>query len=449
MKTGFFLLFISLLFVVNAYAQKAWSLQECVDYALQNNIQVKQTELQTALSELNKSDRKLNMFPTLNGDASQNFSYGRSVDPYTNLYIQQNTQSTNFSLSSGVILFNGLQLLNSLKQSNLDCMASRYDLNKIKNDISLNVCAGYLQVLFSNELLMQAQTRLNAIKKQRDVTKALVDAGNLAQGNLYEIDAQVANEELQLVNAENALKQAYLDLTQLLNLTTTEGFTVTDPKVEVPSTESIGLSSEAIYATSLSVMPEIKSAEFKLQSAEKGLAIAKGAYYPRLSAYGSIGTTYSDRIKDFDATTQTLTEVSFGKQMDRNFNQSFGFGLSVPIFNGNQARNNVSRAKIQMQSQSFALDQQKQLLYKSIQQAHTDASAAKSRYDASQKSLEALQTADDYTKKKFNAGLLTSLDYITSQKNLTKAQSDLLQSKYDFIFRLKILDFYMGKPLGF
>lgn len=254
---------------------------------------------------------------------------------------------------------------------------------------------------------------------------------------------------MQQVNAENALKQSYLDITQLLNLTTIEGFSIIDPKVDVPASETMSLSAEAIYATSLTLMPEIKSAEFKLQSAEKGLAIAKGAYYPRLSAFGSIGTTYSDRIKDFDSSSFSLVEVPFGKQMDRNFNQTFGFGLTVPIFNGNQARNNVSRAKIQMQSQSFALDLQKQQLFKSIQQAHIDAGAAKSRYDASEKSLTALRTADDYTQKKFNAGLLTSLDYITSQKNLTKAQSDVLQAKYDFIFRLKILDFYMGKPLGF
>ncbi|MEO5570877.1 MAG: TolC family protein [Bacteroidia bacterium] len=458
---------------LNSFSQKIWTLKECVDYALANNIQIKQSELSTQISETYQSENYYNIFPSLNGSGSFTNGSGRSIDPTTYTYTTRDIQTGNIGLNSNFTIFNGFQLQNILKQSKLNFMSSKYDLEKIKDDISLNVAASYLQVLYSNEQVKASADRLDALVKQKNRTKLLTDAGTLPAGSLLDADAQVANEEYTKITAQNSLTSAYLTLTQLLNLDSIGDFKTENPKVEIPDESVLNIPVSDIYEVASKTKPEIKSAEYKVLSAEKGLAISKGAYMPRVSWFGSLSSTYSsesqtavgDPVYSGLYPTGGVTgggdtvyspyysynydDTPLKDQFNNNFYKSTGINLSIPIFNGLSARNSVKRAQLNYEYAKLNAENTKNQLYKSIQQAYADAVAALNKYKASEKSVEALTQSFTYTEKKFNAGLITSLDFLTARNNLTQAESNLLQAKYDYIFRLKVLDFYQGKPLAY
>lgn len=466
-------LFFCFAFFTAAPAQKAWSLQECIDYALKNNITVKQTEISSFAAKDNVLQSMGSMMPSVNGSASHNINYGRSVDPFSYTFTTESVQSDNFSVSTNVTIFNGLELLNSFKKSKLDYMASRYDLAKIKNDIALNVAAAFLQVLYSQENLKAATDRLDAASKQRTRTQALTDAGTLARGSLLDAEALHATEELNKVTAENNLITSKLNLVQLLQIDSASTIEVQDPAISIPDKSSMQQTPVEIFSIALKNLPEIKSAETRTLGAAKGLAIARGGRFPRLSMYGSLSTGYSNQSQRYAGQpvfqgyipsgavtssgedvlqpfyTYSFEDIPFNNQLDNNYNKSFGFSLSIPVFNGFGTYTNVKRAKWNLENSKLSNELTKDNVYKSIQQAHADAQAAQNRYTAAEKSAVALQEAYIYTEKKYDAGILNSLDFVTAKNNLNKAQSDMLQAKYDFILRLKILDFYSGKPLSF
>lgn len=471
MKKIFFIACAALV-AQNAFAQKVWSLKECVDYALQNNISVKQSEISSLVSETNQTQSFFNFFPSLNGSGSYSTNSGRSVDPTSYQFTTSTIQSGNVSINSSVTVFNGFQLQNQLRQSKLDYMSSKYDLEKIKDDISLNVAAAYLQVLYSNEQLKASNDRLEALKKQRDRTKLLTEAGTLPAGSLLDAEAQVANEEYTKITAENSLVSSYLSLTQLLNLDSIGDFKTENPKTEIPDQSILNIPVSEIYAASLKIKPEIKSAEYKVLSAQKGLSISRGAYFPRVSLFGSLSSSYSSEsqtplnepgiIGYYDSQSITsggetvlspiysnfvYKKTPLKDQFDNNFYKSVGVNLSIPIFNGLSSRSAVQRAKLNYENAKYSAEFTRSQLYKSIQQAYADAVAALNKYKASEKSVDALTQSFKYTDKKFNAGLITSLDFLTARNNLTLSESNLLQAKYDFIFRLKVLDLYQGKSI--
>jgi outer membrane protein len=467
------LLIVAFAIFIQADAQKKWSLKECVDYALENNLLIKQSMINADISRVNYNQNFAAFFPSVNGSVTQSFNYGRSVDPTTNVYSNQNINGMQGSISADVTIFNGLRLQKIYQQSKLDYTAGKYEIDKIKNDVSMNTVADYLAVLYARENLKAANDRVDVTTKQRNNIKLQVDAGNLAQGNLLDIESQQAQEELVVVNAENTLRQSILTLTQEMNLDSTEGFAIDEPIIDIPDQSILALTPEAINATSQGIMPEIKSSDLKFQSAEKGIGIAKGTYYPRLSAFGQLSTNYSNQSKKLDGTPTynglvpttagyvtasgepvlvpdykfNFVNTPFGKQVDNNFNKAFGLSLTVPLFNSMSTKSNVDRANLQMKYASYNFDLQKQQLYKSIQQAHIDAINASKKYQAATKSVDALKTSFSYTEKKLAVGMINMVDYTTIKNNLAKAESDLLQSKYELIFRIKVLDFYMGKPL--
>ncbi len=475
-RIHFFIVAALLLIPATIQAQKIWTLQECVDYAARNNLQVKQAIIRTEQSDMNQTQNLLSMFPSLNASGSYSNNFGRSVDPFSYQFTDRNVKSANFSVSSNVTLFNGFQLQNELKKSKLDYMADKYDLEKLVNDISLNVAAAYLQVIYSKEQLQSAKDRVTASMQQRDRTKLMVDAGLLAQGSLLEAEAQLSNEELARVNAENSLNISLLTLSQLLELESAGSIEVESPKVDIPDQSALAMSPEEIFSSSVKSKPEIKSAEFRMQSADKSLSIARGAMFPRISAFGSINTGYSNqtsRLKslggdylgdvitpyyvatpagNYPVFTPTYSGAAFedspfSSQVEDNLNKSVGVNINIPIFNGWSTQTNIKRAKLNSENAKYSAQITKNQLLKSVQQAHADAIAAMNRHTAAQKNVKSMEESFRYTEKKYEAGLLNSLDFITIQNNFSKAQSDLLQAKYDFIFRLKVLDFYLGKPL--
>lgn len=470
MRRLLFLLFMIFSFAFQTNAQKKWTLEECINYALENNIQVKQSQLASESDKITALQNKLNALPNLNGSVSHNYNWGRNIDPTSNSYTDEQTQSNSFALTSSIDLFNGFQKINTIRQSESNYKASRYDLEKMKNDIALRIAQAYMQILFNKEQVDNQQNQVNISQLQIERTKKLFDAGTVARGSLLDIQAQAALEEANLIAAQNQLELSFLDLVQLLDLKSSADFDIAKPDLKVENEITL-IPSSQIYAYSSTVMPEIKSAEFRLESSYRGLAIARSFRYPSLSLSGYYGSNYADnfmKIKSFTVTdnvptnytvagtnqaiVQKLTtyefeKMSFKDQLDRNLSKSLRFSLNIPIFNGYQVNANVKKAKLNALNAEYNLQLTKNQLQKNIEQAYADAQAAFKNYKASQKTVASFQEAFDYTQRKFDVGMINSIDYNDAKNKLIKAESDLLKAKFNFVFKKIILDFYQGNPI--
>lgn len=473
MKKYIFLLG-GILFAIHSFSQqKPWSLQQCIEYALQNNIQVKQNRLNARLSEASLLQNKMQMLPSLNGSVSNSYNSGQRVDPFTNQFVAGDwTQSQNYSLNANAILFGGFQVLNTIKQNKYDLQASEQDILKTQNDISLNIASAYLQILFSQELLATSKSQADITKLQLDRTQKLVDVGNLPKGSLLDMQAQMASEDVNIVNAENNLSISKLNLIQMLNLDSADSFSIVVPEITMPAEAVINSTADQIYQAALAKQPEIKSSELKLMSSEKGVSIAQAGRYPRLSLNASYGTGYSGARKElvgtpifkkftpngsitgsgdlvyeptFDATYET---TPLNTQLQNNINRSVGLFLNVPLFNNLQTSTAITRAKINRENAALSLQLQKDNLKKSIQQAYNNAYSSLKKYQASKKAVDAMEESFKYTEQKYNVGATNTTEYNDSKNKLTKAKSDLLQAKYDYVFKLKVLDFYQGKTIS-
>jgi outer membrane protein len=474
LKTILFFFFISVLTIKaqEPVPAKSWSLEECIDYALKNNIQVKQSELNTELSNINLTQSKGNLLPSINGNASHSYNIGRTIDRFTNQFADAQVLSQQLSISGDITLFSGFQNLNSIKENRYNYLASKYDVDKMKNDVSLNIATAYLQVLYSMDAVDIARNQISLTTTQVNRAKILVEAGSAAKGSLLDIQSQLALEELTLTEAENQLDIALLSLTQLLNLPSPEGFTIIKPDLSTINESLLTSTPALIYTSAVSNLPEVKSAEYKSKGADKAIDVAWGGLSPRLSFSAAYGTGYSgasqrligDPIYSFAPNgsftssgdtvyspfvTNGYEKTPFSAQYKNNVNKSFGFYLTVPIFNRLQTKTAIDRAKIQKLSADLTIESTKLQIQKNVQQAYADANAGLKKYTSSLKALEAIQESYRYTEQKFNVGMVNSTDFSTAKNKMIKAQSDLLQAKYEYVFKSKVLDFYQGKPLKF
>ncbi|MBN3034555.1 MAG: TolC family protein [Bacteroidales bacterium] len=457
---------------VTAQEQKVWSLEDCITYALDNNIDIKKQQLNLDLMDETLLQSKLGMLPSLNGYAYHGYNWGKRVDPFTNEFATDRVRSNNFYASADFTIFDGFQKLNTVRQNQLELLATRYDLDAFMDDISVMVATYYLQVLYYMELQGIARNQLEITTLQVERTSKLVEAGTLAKGDLLVIEAQMATEQLARVQAENNLSLALLNLTQLLELPTPEGFSIEKPELGLLEMPEQVLKPEEVFGYAVMNRPEIKSAELRVESYDKGLSIAKGSLSPRLSLSGSYGTGFSGANQvGIDPVTFTpvigITEISgekvysisdyttyssyetkgFRDQLSDNVNRALGFSLNVPIFNGWTGRYTIARAKIQQEQAQHDLKLKKNTLYKTIQQAYNDALSALKQHEAAAKKVNSTRESFKYSEQKFNVGMINSVDYNNAKKELNNAESELLQARYDFVFRTTILDFYMGKPL--
>jgi len=432
--------------------EKEWSLEECVTYAIENNIDIKQqvilTEYQKNALDLSRMSRQ----PTLMGSAQHNYSFGRALDETTYQYVdQQNVQSNNFYVGGNMNLFNGLQTNNTIKRNKFNLLASEADLNNIKDNIGLSVALFYLQVLLNKELVTATENQLDITRQQIEKSRKLVVAGSVARGNLLQIEAQAAQEEVQLITIQNELETSVLNLTQLLELKSPQGFKVSVPEINVDTNSIISGNIDEIFEIALGVRPDIKSSEYKLAASEYDLKIARGARSPHITLNHSINTGYSD-IREQVVSIDPVTGPVFGKypfsdQISDNLNYGIGFSLNIPIMNGWQISKNISNSKLAIKSSEYTLEGTRKQLYKNIQQAYTDASAAMKKYNSSMKAVVSTEESFRYTEQKFNVGMITPVDYNAAKTQLLNAQSDMSQAKYEFIFKTKVLDFYKGLPL--
>lgn len=431
---------------------KIWTLEQCIQHAIDNNITIKQQELQTQYQANTLKQSKLGQLPSLNGTASNNYSLGRALDETTYQFTDnQNVISSNFYAGTSMNLFNGFQTYNRIKSNEFELEASLRDLEVIKNNISLYVTLGYLQVLLNKELVLATDNQLKTTLEQISKTSLMVEAGSLARGNLLEIQAQSAREESQLINMENNLSLSYLDLAQLLELESPEGFEIISPKIEIDNVGTIEGDVNSLYTEAENIRPEIESARLKLKSAEYGLKIAKGGRSPRLNMSATFSTGYSDirqKLLGIDPITgPTYGPYSFGDQLNDNINYGIGLSLNIPIFNGWQVNTNISNSRISIKNSEYVLSGERKKLYKNIQQAYADAEASLKSYYASLKAVESMEEAFRYSEQKFNVGMVTPVEYNAAKTQLLTAQSDLAQSKYQYLFKIKVLDFYRGKLL--
>lgn len=468
-----FLLSLSLLvgFSQNGSAQELITIQQAVENALKNNLTIKQAELSAALSVENLSQSKYALLPTVNGSASFNQNFGRSIDPSTNQYISQQFSSASGSLSAGVDLFNGFQKLNTIKQNKLLLDAEKTNVEKIKNDLILSVVTSYMQILYNKDLLAASEQQLKVAQQTLSREQALLDAGNKTLADISQAKSQVAVAELNVTNAQNNLSISYLTLNQLMEQPSEYRFEVQAPLINDIKSAQSSIDISSVYASALNSFPDIKLAALRTAAAERGISVAKGTYSPRLSLGGGLGSNFSSsreavvsrtpieveigRVQGTgvpviqDSFITTFEKQRFNDQIKDNFNQFVGINLSIPIFNGFAARSNVRRAKINYQNLRVQESLAKNNLNKVISQAVVDLRAAESRYTSTQNAFNAQKDAFYVVEQRYNVGLVNSLDYSTAQTNKNKAEIDMIQAKYDLIFRAKVIDYYLGKQITF
>ncbi len=438
MKKLVFLLFI-LSSIATQAQDKKWTLNECVDYALENNISVKQNELDLQNAEINKKDAFGNFLPSLNASAGYSWSIGLGQDPVTFSAVNATTKNLSGGISSGVDIYGGLRNLNQLRRSNLEILAGQYQLDNMKDNISLNVANSFLQILFNKEQLIVLNAQNEVTKEELQRTEDLVDAGALPRGDLLEVEATIASQEQQIVNAENNIILSKISLAQLLLIEDYQNFDIVDNDYNVPPTRILNETPEAIIAKAKEERYDVKIAKNNSEIAEYNLKIAKGALQPSLRGSYSFGSNYF--------TSGLFDTPDFETQMTDNKSHNISINLSIPIFNGFSARNNVKRNQISLERTKFQLEQANLDLETTVYQAYNDAKGALKAYEAAQKTLTAREEAFNYSKERYDVGLLNAFDFSQSQNRFEAAQSEVVRTKYDYIFKLKVLEFYFGIPI--
>jgi outer membrane protein len=450
-KTHVLLAFVLFLGFTAAAQTKKWTIQECVEYALKNNISIKQSELDVRLADIDKKAAIANFFPNLNAQLGHSWSIGANINPVTNARENQTTQFTQASLSSSVDIYNGLQNQNRLRSAKLVQLARQYQLSKMQDDISLYVANAYLDILFNRENLKVQQGQLANDEKQLTRSKELVDAGMVPRGDLLDMKATVASDKQKVVAAENALLLSRLSLAQLLRLEDFANFDIADVEIEPTPSPVMAETPEAIVAKANEVRVEIKIAKTNLDLAERDIKIAKGALQPSLSFGYNFGTnaSYSDRIVGVDSNGVPIIAgpLPVFDQFSNNKGHNFGLQLNVPIFNGLSAKSNVDRAKVDYERTKNAFDQAKIDLETNVYKAITDTKGALNTYEASIATAEARAEAFNYAKEKYAVGMMNAFDYNQAQILYINSQSDVIRAKYDYIFKMKVVELYFGIPI--
>jgi outer membrane protein len=417
-------------------AQDVWNLQRCIEHAINHNLSIKQQEASRNQSEVELNTAKWSRLPNLNGNVGQSFNFGRAIQA-DNTYGNRNTRNTNFSVGTNIPLFTGLQIPNNIGLARLNLKAATEDLQKAKEDISIQVASFYLQVLFSKELMKVAESQVSLSKKQLERKVTFYQNGKASEAEVYEAKARVAQDELSAVQAENNYQLALLDLTQLLELPTPDGFQIATPELDI-TLGNLTLP-EDIYIQALLNKPVIKAAQYRLEGADKTIRIAQSAYYPQLNFGAGLSTNYYNM--------SGIENASFSSQWHQNFNKYMQLSLSIPIFNRFSTRNRVKSAKIQKNALQWRLEETKKALYKEIQQAYYNALAAEAKFKSSQSASEAAEASFQLMNEKYANGKATATEYNEMRTNWMRALSDHIQARYDYLFRSKILDFYKGLPL--
>ena len=464
---------VILICAVSAKAQDKWDLRKCVDYAVANNISVKQTDLQTRFSNLTYQQSKMSQYPTLNFQGSTGFRLGRSENPATGILQDNNFLNAGLSLQSGVTLFNWFVKKNTIESNRLSNEADKAEVKKIQEDIALNVAVAYLQILLAREQVNISRVQVNTTAEQLSTTRKKVDAGALPELNAAELEAQLSRDSSNLISAESSVQLFLLQMKAVLNLDAGVTFDIETPPVDkIPIGTLAELQPEAVYSLALINLPQQKVIDLRLLAAKKSVEVSKGQMYPLISGYGGLSSNYVNiKIPQYSVGTpqstgafvnvgantydvlapsyvQTGEKVTpIGRQFKTNFSQNIGIGLGIPIFNGGSARTNWERSKLQVQQWELTKEQDNQKLKQDIYKAHNDATSAIQKFNADKKSVETAAKSFGFAQKRYDLNLLSTFDLLTSQNNLLRAQIQALYSQYDYVFKMKLLEFYRGQGI--
>ena len=455
MKTKFSLLLAFLTIAISFAQDKQWTLKECVDHALENNLSVQRAKFTTDLRNEDINTAKGSKLPGFSASANQNFSFGSGFDAASNSRVSVDRRSNSFGLSGSITVFNGFRIKNIYEQSKVSYEASLLDLEKMKNDISLNIVNSYLNVLFNKENLKIAESQLEISRQQFERTKGLVEEGVQPKGNLLEVEATKINDENAIVTAQNNVDLSLLTLSQILQIPNA-GFDIQDVPISIESVALLYNNTNEIFEKAVNNQPEIKSAELGLKNAETQIEIAKADYLPSLTASAGLNTVYNHtqgRSDDFlipdpnNPGQSLLIKNGFFDQLDNNLGQFVGLNLNIPIFNRGQVKANVNRAKINQKISAVNLSDQKLALREAIERAYINAKATLKEYEAANKSVEAQLISFEYAKQRYDLGVTNSFDFEQVRNRLVNAQATLTRAKYNYVFRTKVLEFYYGIPL--
>lgn len=458
-------------FAVLAQAQDKWDLRRCVNYALTNNINIQQNQVQERLNDLIYKQSKDGRWPTANFTGSGGEQFGRNVDPTTNLFTNTNISFLNVGLQSGVTLFNFFRIQNTIEANRLTTESSKMQTESLRNDISLNVAAGYLQALLSYEQNRIASVQVEQTRQQYDFTRKRVDAGALPELNAAEVEAQLARDSATVISTEAAYRLNLLSLKALLNLDAAYPFEIATPEAaDIPVEPLADLEPATVYNIAAGLQPLQKANQYRYEAALKTTAAAKAQMYPTLGGFANLNSGFSSAQKFYNAGSPTITygpstlyvpvnnvnypvftpginyaekdKANVFRQLDRNFRQSFGLSLSVPIFNGNQARSNWQRSKLNETSILLQSKADSQTLKQNIYQAYQNAVSALQTFNSRKKAADLAERSYDLGAKRYEIGLLPTLELITLQNNLQRAKIDAASAQYDYVFRIKVLEFY-------
>ncbi|MBK6731138.1 MAG: TolC family protein [Bacteroidetes bacterium] len=448
MKFNSITLAVLLLLSVQAKSQtKQLSLEQTIAMALERNITLMQGQAGVQMGENAVKQSKLLLLPNLNFSTNYFWSFGRGIDYTSNIYVTQNFANNDYNLSSSMSLFQGGIINNTIKQTGYDLEVSKLNQQANIDFIELNTLLGYLQIMYSQEQLKVANEKLNLSNEQRSNSQKAFDAGSIPEGNLFTLESQIAANELEVVNAENILKLAFTDMKNLLQMEFDEEFEIVYPDITIFENALIAEipSLQTVINEAIRTQPNIQKYEYMLQSKDLNVKIAQGYGLPSLTLVGGLFSTYSSA----SSIILGLEPEPYGEQIDNNFGQSVGLTLSIPIFNNGQVMLNKQQAELDYITTQLQEKVDINELKKNVTEAYTGLQAAAATYQASAKSVEAAQKSFEYEQKRFNVGQSTQLDFISASNALTQAETSLLSAKYDFIFKSKVIDYYMGKPLGF
>lgn len=443
---GSMMAFLSAIAPANAQEQTApWSLEACINYAYANNLQLKQKMEEQEARKVELHTSKHSWLPAVNANMGQSFQFGRSTSK-SGVIVDQNAANTTFNINLDMPVFDGFKIPNDIAARKLDLQAAIESLNKAKEDLAVNIASYYLQVLYNKELQRVAQLQVDLDREQVNKTEAMVNAGKVPLSQLYDIKAQLARDEVTFTEATNNVQLALLDLAQSLELERSDrSFDVVTPQITDAVAENMSsiLPPETIFDQAVTFKPQIKEQEYLLESQKRMLKVAQAGYYPKLN----FGASYSNGYYHTSMGGEFADTRSFGDQLKQNGQKIVGFSLSIPLFNRFQVRNSVRSARIGINNQQLLLENSKKTLYKEIQQAYYNATAAQEKYTASDKSVASSREAFSYAQARYEAGKSTVFEFNEAKTKYAQSLAEQAQAKFDFIFRAKILDFYRGTPL--
>lgn len=460
-------------------AQEIWPLRRCIEYARTSNISLKQAENGIKNAVLLDRQNQLSRLPTVNGNSNFGWQFGRTVDPVSYSFLNQTINYNSMGLNAFATLYSGGRINQTIKQGAINLKAAEQDAASTFNNIALSIATAYLNVLLSEEQFENAKRRIELSKQQLDQTDKRISAGTLPANDRLDVLSQIANDEQAIVQAKNTVDLNYLTLKGLLQLDQSIEIKVEKPSFTLPADTNLDvLNFLEVYSKAVSTQPQVAASDLRVQSAEVAVDIARSGYYPTLSVFGSLSSNWSDAAKQFEQINNGITRASqtfyvdlgqgeqtlnveydipdietrineypYFDQLRNNFGKSVGFGLSVPIFSNGQNIIAVQRANISILNAQLESDQVKQQLKNDVQQAIASAKAARQTLDASQKSIDATKVAYENAEKRFQLGSINNLQLLTARNNYDIAQTNLTVAKYDYLFRLKILDFYLGKEI--